>query len=265
VTFTPDINQIRGWITEAGQIALHYFRNVDPEWKGIANPVTAADREIERLLTRRIHEAYPDHTIIGEEYGLDKPGHQEYIWIIDPIDGTRSYVQGLPTWSITIALLHHRKPAFGLVYIPMINDWTYTDGDDVINNGVSIRDCLKSAWSEDSFLLARSDANAWFNIHFTRVMGLGSTATHLAYVARGSALALVGAGSYVWDLAAGAAFLARQGGEIRTLSGDLLDFDTLDLTKRIEVMYVAAHANVIPRLIPLLSWRDDPLHHPRWE
>lgn len=264
MTITLDINQIRGWVTEAGDIARHYFKHVDPEWKGIADPVTVADREVERQLTRRIRETYPDHSIVGEEYGLNTNDSQEYIWVIDPIDGTRSYVEGLPTWSITIALLHHRQPAFGLVYMPMVDDWTYTEGDDVLNNGVSIRDCLKPAWDTDSFLFVRSDANARFNIQFTRLMAIGSTAAHLAYVSRGAGLALVTTYSHLWDIAAGAAFLARQGGEIRYLSGELLDLSTIDLTKRIDEMFIAAHANVIPRLIPLLSWRDEPLHHPTW-
>ncbi len=129
-----NINQIRGWVAEAGQIALGHFQHVETEWKGVANPVTAADREIEQFLSARIRQAYPDHGIIGEEYGAQSLD-VEYLWTVDPIDGTRVYVEGLSTWSVTVALLHRRVPIFGLVYMPCIDDWTYTEGDDVIHNG----------------------------------------------------------------------------------------------------------------------------------
>src|SRR5690606_17973413 len=64
-----DIDQIRGWVAEAGQLALSYFGHVTAEWKGVADPVTEADRAIERLLSGYLREAYPQHGILGEEYG----------------------------------------------------------------------------------------------------------------------------------------------------------------------------------------------------
>jgi len=258
-----DIDQIRGWVAEAGQIALRYFGHVTAEWKGIADPVTEADREIERLLARRIREAYPRHGILGEEYGGETLDHS-LIWTIDPIDGTRVFVDGLPTWSITIALLEDRVPTFGLVYIPLYDDWTYTDGDDVICNGRSVRGQLKTRWSDDSIVLSRSDAHSWFEMTFTRVVALGSTATHFAYTARGAALATVAHGSYVWDIAAGAAILAKQGGELRLHSGKLLDWQTLDLHARIDEAFFGGHPAVVERLIPLFHRRPEPIRHPGW-
>ena len=263
MTLVLDIPQIRDWVAEAGDIARHYFKHTTPEWKGAANPVTIADREIERLLTGKILSAYPGHGLIGEEYGV-QASDQDYLWAIDPIDGTRSYVEGLPSWSISVGLLYRRVPVFGLIYMPLYDDWTYTDGDDVISNDISIRDCLKSAWNADSYLLARSDFNAWYDIRFTRVMALGSTASHLAYTARGAALAMVTHGSYLWDIAAGMAILARQGGEFRLLSGELIDFTHRDLTQRIDEIYVAGHSQVVERLLPLIQWRERPYHHPAW-
>jgi myo-inositol-1(or 4)-monophosphatase len=254
---------IRGWISEAADIARFYFKHTQPDWKGIADPVTEADRAIERLLVERISTAFPDHGIVGEEYGIQALD-REYLWTVDPIDGTRVYVEGLPTWTITIAMLHNRVPEFGLVYIPMIDDWTYTEGDDVINNGVSIRDCLKQRWDLDSYIMARSDANAWLDIQFTRVTGLGSTAAHFAYMARGAAVATVLHGAFVWDIAAGAAILRKQGGEIRLESGELIDFSTLNLTQRIEPICFAGHPDVVRRLRPLIQWREKPAFHPDW-
>src|SRR5690554_6662838 len=122
-----DIDEIKGWLVEAGKIARRYFGNVYVEWKATADPVTVADRETEQYLKARIRARYPGHGVIGEEYGGDEVG-REYLWTIDPIDGTRAYVEGLPTWSVTIALLHQGSPIFGIVYMPMIDDWTYNQG-----------------------------------------------------------------------------------------------------------------------------------------
>jgi myo-inositol-1(or 4)-monophosphatase len=258
-----DIDQIRGWVREAGEIALHYFGHVTAEWKSATDPVTKADREIEQLLTARIHAAYPDHGILGEEYGgetLDR----EYIWTIDPIDGTRAYVEGLPSWCITIALLRHRVPEFGLIYIPLYDDWTYTDGDDVIQNDRIITDRLADHWESGSYIMARSDAHTLLDIEFGRVMTMSSTASHLAYTARGSAVATITHDSYLWDFAAGLAITAKQGGETRFLNGEVLDFQTRDLARRVEGFYITGHPDVIERLIPLVHRRDQLIEQPVW-
>jgi fructose-1,6-bisphosphatase/inositol monophosphatase family enzyme len=258
-----DSDEIRGWVTEAGEIARRYFGQVEAQWKGIASPVTAADYEIEQLFRQRIAAAYPDHGILGEEYGgagLDR----DYLWALDPIDGTRVFVEGLPTWSITLALLYRRVPVFGIVYVPMVDDWTYTDGDDVINNGQVITGCLKTHWQEDSYVFWRSDAAASYDLQFTRVMSFGASATHLAYTARGASVASLIHDSYVWDFAAGAAFLAKQGGEIRSLAGELMSFDGIDLLKPIKGMYIAGHPDVVRRLRPLVKKRDRRIEHPAW-
>jgi fructose-1,6-bisphosphatase/inositol monophosphatase family enzyme len=260
---------IRAWIAEAGQIALHYFGSrVDTEWKTPTSPVTSADREIERLLTREIRATYPDHGILGEEFGGDELD-RDYVWLIDPIDGTRAFVEGLPSWSVTIALLHRFQPEFGLVYMPLYDDWTYTDGDDVILEGrahsrSTITDQLKTRWDHGSFIMWRSDAQSLYDLQFTRTMTMASSASHLAYTARGTALATIVHDSFAWDIAAGAAFMAKQGGEIRYLNGHLVDFAALDLTQPIKGLYIAGHPDVVRRLMPLITPREKPVTHPDW-
>jgi len=258
-----DVDEIRRWIAEAGAIARHYFGHVKPEWKGVADPVTAVDREIEQLLTRCIRGAYPDHGLVGEEYGSTM-ADRDYLWTIDPIDGTRAYIGGLPSWCITIALLYRRVPVFGLVHFPLYDDWTYTDGDDVICNGAVITDRLAKRWQIDSYVMWRSDGASVYDLRFTRTLSMSSAAAHFAYTARGSAVAALTHDAFLWDFAAGAAFMAKQGGEIRFLSGELLDFRAIDLTQRIRGMYVAGHPDVVGRLIPLVTPRDKPVHHPDW-
>ncbi|MBN1678991.1 MAG: hypothetical protein JW966_01780 [Anaerolineae bacterium] len=263
MTLDLNIDQIREWVTEAGNIARRYFGHVKAEWKGAADPVTAADREIEQLLTARLRDTYPDHGIIGEEYGgtdLDR----EFLWAVDPIDGTRMFVTGMPSWNIAIGLLHERKPVFGLVYIPLYDDWTYTLNGDVVHNGHSIKGRMQHAWEPDSFILARSDARTLFDVQFKRIMTLGSTASHLAYTARGAAVATITHDSYLWDVAAGVALVNAQGGETRFLSGEMMDFARMDLAQIISGIYISGHPDVVQRLIPLISLRDEPITHPVW-
>ncbi len=267
-TLTPitpalEVGAIRDWIAEAGNIALHYFGHAKTEWKDAYNPVTVADREIERMLTAQLRRAYPDHGILGEEYGADQLD-RDYLWSIDPIDGTRAYIDGLPSWCVTIALLHHRVPVFGVVYIPLYDDWTYTDGDDVICNGEVITDRLRPRWDMDSFLMWRSDGNLRYDLHFPRALSMSSSASHLAYTARGAAVATLSHDFYVWDVAAGVAFLLKQGGVVRKLDGQPLDFAAGDLLKPVMGMYVAGHPDVVERLIPLVRPRAEPITPPKW-
>lgn len=261
--FQVDIEQVRGWVVEGAAIARHHFRRVTPEWKDGHSPVTIADRAIEELLRARLSVAFPQHGIIGEEHGAHDL-ERDFLWTIDPIDGTRSYVEGLPTWSITLALLHRRVPVFGLVYMPMTGDWYYTEGDDVLHNGLSIRHKLMTCWGLDSFVLARSDLLARYDVRFKRIMALGSSATHLAATAQGAALAMITFDSYVWDLAAGMAFLQRQGGGLFFHDGTPLTLAGRDLTAKITGLYVGGHAAVMPRLLPLISERPALRTQPDW-
>ncbi len=95
-------------------------------------------------------------------------------------------------------------------------------------------------------------------------MSFGASATHLAYTARGASVASLIHDSYVWDFAAGAAFLAKQGGEIRSLEGQLMDFNGIDLLKPVKGMFVAGHPDVVRRLRPLITRRDQRVEHPAW-
>lgn len=99
----------------ARAIALKYFRGeVAVSDKEDSSPVTVADREIEQKLRALIGEAFPGHGIIGEEYGEENTG-AEFVWVIDPIDGTKSFITGRPQFGTIIGLVHQGKPAVGLV------------------------------------------------------------------------------------------------------------------------------------------------------
>src|SRR5262245_10542628 len=100
---------------EAAQIALRYFdTDLAVETKGDSSPVTIADRETEQCLRDRLRRAFPDDGFLGEEYG-DTPGSTGYRWILDPIDGTRSFVRGIPTWATLVGLEYKGELVAGIV------------------------------------------------------------------------------------------------------------------------------------------------------
>jgi myo-inositol-1(or 4)-monophosphatase len=88
---------------------------------GTYDPVTAADREAERVIRALIEQAFPDHGISGEEFG-EKPGAGRHVWSLDPIDGTRAFICGLPSWTTLIALLDEGAPVVGLIDVPTLDE-----------------------------------------------------------------------------------------------------------------------------------------------
>ncbi len=108
----------------AGSAALPYFRtHLAIEDKGGAHfdPVTAADRAVEQVLREAIRKRYPTHSIIGEEFA-EQRGDSAWRWIIDPIDGTRAFVSGLPTWGTLIALWEGDQARFGMMSQPFVGE-----------------------------------------------------------------------------------------------------------------------------------------------
>ncbi len=107
---------------EAGEITLQYFGGlVDHEAKGDGSPVTRADREAEQLLRRRIEERWPDHGILGEEFGATRED-APIRWILDPIDGTRSYMRGVPLYGVLIGVEGPEGPFVGVAHFPALGE-----------------------------------------------------------------------------------------------------------------------------------------------
>ena len=116
-------------------ISLRYFRSeFVTETKADSTPVTIADRECERLMREAIGREFPDHGIIGEEHGSDRPG-ASHVWVLDPIDGTKAFVTGRPLFGALIALCRDGKPVIGVVDCPAVDDrWVGLEGRPTTHN-----------------------------------------------------------------------------------------------------------------------------------
>ncbi|HEX3598836.1 MAG TPA: histidinol-phosphatase [Lacipirellulaceae bacterium] len=108
---------------EAGEITLRYFRRDDlqVDRKADKSPVTIADRSAEELLRLRIQTRFPADGIIGEEFG-EIHGKSGYQWILDPIDGTKSFIHGVPLYTTLVAVLHENEPLIGVIHAPALEE-----------------------------------------------------------------------------------------------------------------------------------------------
>ena len=109
---------------EAGRLTLGYFRTeaARPEFKADDTPVTVADREAEKLMRDRIGTRYREHTVLGEEYGEAEGADSDYRWILDPIDGTKSFVRGVPLYGVLIGVEIQGVCEVGAAYFPAIDE-----------------------------------------------------------------------------------------------------------------------------------------------
>jgi len=127
----------------SGEVIRKYFRTgVSVESKKDSSPVTIADKQAEELMRERIMKNYPAHGILGEEFGSVNQ-HAEYQWILDPIDGTKSFICGAITFGTLIALVKNNEPILGVINQPILNEFLIGDNLETNLNGqkVMVRNC----------------------------------------------------------------------------------------------------------------------------
>jgi len=124
----------------AGAVIRPYFRTVlTVDDKADLSPVTAADRAAERTMRQMIATRFPEHGIIGEEYGRERDD-AEFVWVLDPIDGTKSFISGAPLFGTLIALARHGKPILGIIDQPISRErWIGVAGRSTTHNGRPVR------------------------------------------------------------------------------------------------------------------------------
>ena len=127
------------------------------ETKADLSPVTAADRGAEELMRGLISKQFPSHGIIGEEFGSERPD-AEWVWVLDPIDGTKSFISGVPLWGTLIALLHRGQPVLGCINQPVLNQLVVGDGTTTTLNGQPVR-CRPTRRIEDATVLTSDPFN----------------------------------------------------------------------------------------------------------
>lgn len=195
------------------------------------DPVTEGDRAAERAIRKLIATRYPEHGVIGEEFGEDRP-EAEFVWVLDPIDGTRGFVAGLPLWCTLIGLRWQGKPVLGSIGQPHIGEIYigHAGGSRLIardgaETPLKVRPCPRLteaviATTDPEGCFDGAEAGAWTQVRAaSRIARLGCDAYAYAMVAAGTMDLVVEAGLQAWDIDAAIPLIEGAGGIVTDWRG----------------------------------------------
>ena len=221
----------------AAAVTLPLFRTdcgqEDKGEPGAFDPVTQADRDAEAAMRRLIAERFPDHGVIGEEYGEDRP-EADYVWVLDPVDGTRAFVAGLPLWTTLIALRHKGRPVTGVIAQPVLDE-IFLGGPSgaVLLQGrascsLNVRSCpsLNDAViaTTDPDIFSGAELGAWTQVRAAaRLARLGCDAYAYAMVAAGRIDLVAETSLKPWDWSALVPVVEAAGGKVVNWRGGAPD------------------------------------------
>lgn len=218
----------------AGQTIMRAYTELDRievDAKGVNDFVTSVDKEAEAAIIYQIRKSYPDHSIVGEENGENRGTNKDYLWIVDPLDGTNNFVKGLPHFAVSIAMQYKGKTEVAVVYDPVRDElFSAVRGKGAKLNDFRIRvnnvNDLNSSLVATGFpFKARQHTETYMKL-FTETFSVcadmrraGSAALDLAYVAAGRVDAFFELGLKPWDIAAGDLIVREAGGTVTDFSG----------------------------------------------
>ena len=207
--------------------ATFHDRNMDVIAKADDSPVTAADRGAEQLIRKLVTQYYPDDGFLGEEFG-DQPGTSGYRWIIDPIDGTKSFVRHVPIWATLVGLEFQGEQIGGVVYIPVFRqmyralrgDGAYLDDCRIRVSEVNQLSDAVLCYSSIGWFRKAGRQDTFLNLYSQtgRQRGYGDF-YGFVLVAQGSCDLMVEHGVNPWDIAATKALIEEAGGQFTDWDG----------------------------------------------
>jgi len=232
-------------------------------WKEDGTRVTPVDLAISEALMKEILATFPEDQFFSEELahkGGAIPVTSEFCWILDPVDGTNNYALGMVHCAISLALLRHGTPVYGLIYdlsrrclIEGGPGYGVSDG----GRSAKVRDeapCPQSLIGFHSPYERSFSSQALALVENTKIRALGSSTLHLAYVATGIIDGTVDHNVRLWDIAAAIPLVWAAGGETRFLNGELFPMKAFDL-KMPRIFYVAGSARMCDHLTQLIGVR----------
>ncbi len=230
--------------------------------------VTVADVESEKAIARTVAEAFPDHNLLGEEGG-DQGRSSEWLWVVDPIDGTTNYSRHIPYFSTSIAVYHQGRPVFGLVANPLADETFFAiEGEGAYLNDTPVQ-CSASTEFTQSLFITGFYYDRGKNIELTLdalrtfygkgIMGIrrfGSAALDLCYLAAGRAEAFFEIGLNAWDFAAGAFIATQAGARVTDAAGRPLRLKKSYVVGAVPALHPQVLADLEPwkRAEELSSW-----------
>jgi myo-inositol-1(or 4)-monophosphatase len=219
--------------TVSGETVLPFFRtalSIDNKGgPGGFDPVTAADHAAETAMRTLIRRSFPSHGIIGEEYGEER-ADAEYVWVLDPIDGTKSFISGMPAWGTLIALLRAGEPVFGMMNQPFIRERFSGDGAKAHYRGpagardLRVRACAELAeavlFTTSPLLMNAGDRELFGRVEQTvRLSRYGGDCYAYCMLAAGHVDLVIETGLKPYDVLPLVPIIAGAGGVITTWDG----------------------------------------------
>lgn len=250
-------NAARDFARLGGDSTLEYFKKTyRVEFKDDDSPVTNADRRAEELIRKEINENFPGHGIIGEEFG-EENRDSDVVWVLDPIDGTQSFIHGVPFYTTLIGILIKNRPKVGVIYAPALDEMvTAAVGEGCTLNGenTGVRECKDlskatflttevTTFSEYGFSKPFSELLERTRIHRT----WGDAYGHMM-VATGRADIMIDPILNIWDAAALMPVVIEAGGSYTDLLGQL----SIETGNGVSTI-----PSLLPEILSLFDEKDD--------
>lgn len=230
------LNQTIDIIKEAGTIIMNYYQSeFEVKQKGVGNPVTQADIETDAFLKNTLTKAFPNYGWLSEET-RDTPErlNKKRVWVVDPLDGTKEFVEGVANFAISIGLVENGLPVLGVILNPVKNDlYTAYKGGGMKLNGKSTFLCKHPNLKKMNILNSRSETKRglWepYKNKFKELIPFGSIALKLAMVSANQA-DFIGSlqPKNEWDICAGHCMINESGGELLTTLGNEITYNNPD-------------------------------------
>jgi myo-inositol-1(or 4)-monophosphatase len=214
----------RDTAASAGQALLDTFHQgtIQGTLKDDQTLVTEADHQADEIIRRAIRETYPEHAVLSEEAQTYFPDGHSHVWVIDPLDGTTNFSQGLHHWGVSIALLIDGQPALGALHFPAVGE-LYTairgSGASLNSHPLVLRENPSPA--NHHFFMHCSRTHQRFRVHVPqKERTLGAAAYHFCALGKGAAVLVLETTVKLWDIAAAWLVLEEAGGKTAVLEHD---------------------------------------------
>ena len=252
---------------EAGKIIRKIFEGefaVDYKDAEADDPVTLADRESDSKIKETLLSAYPEDGWLSEET-LDSTDRlaKDWVWIVDPMDGTREFVQHIPEFAVSIGLVHKGQSVLGVIFNPVTEElFTAIKGKGAFLNGKTIRVNEISSLSKARLLVSRTYTKKgkldWLRSYFENFVPLGSIAYKMAAVAQGRGDAVISFHpQYEWDVCAGDIIICEAGGVFILPSGERIEYNRKDA--HLPAGIIGCPASVAPELMEFVRKHQEKL------
>jgi myo-inositol-1(or 4)-monophosphatase len=229
IDFSAFVNELA---TVSGETILPFFRTaltITDKGKDQFDPVTAADHAAETAMRMLIRRTFPAHGVVGEEFGADRPD-AEYVWVLDPIDGTKSFMAGMPAWGTLIALTRFGEPVFGMMSQPFIGERFSGDGlaaqykGPAGNRELRVRPCGKLSdavlFTTSPLLMNETDRKAFQKVEAAvKLSRYGGDCYAYCMLAAGHVDLVIETGLKPYDIVALVPIITGAGGVITTWEG----------------------------------------------